>query len=381
MYALVLSGGGAKGSYQIGVWRALKELKIDVSLVVGTSVGALNGAFIAQQDYATAVSMWSNIDMLNVFEVEDQILDEISKIKKEGIKSLSLKMVKQPLEKIFRDRGVDISPLRNTIDELLDEDIVRNSSIDFGFVTFSISDKKPLRLFVEDIPYGELKYYLMGSALVPGFTQDKDAKKYFVDGGIYDNSPIKMALKKDYKNIIVVNLRTTRKKKKYLGVNVTHIEPSGKLGNFLYFNKEKSLENMEMGYLDALKSFKKLRGVKYAFNSIPNEQKIISSLHKIPEKDLINISKILMGKEHAGYKVFFEKVIPKLSKTIGLNSSDSYEDFIIGISEYAASEIGIKKLETYEFYDFISKLNKEKIRKDSIYYVIITILNTLYKSN
>jgi len=49
--ALVLSGGGARGAYQIGVWKALRELNIDIVAVYGTSVGAINGALIAYGDY------------------------------------------------------------------------------------------------------------------------------------------------------------------------------------------------------------------------------------------------------------------------------------------------------------------------------------------
>ena len=39
--ALVLSGGGARGAYQVGVWRALRELEIDIHIVTGTSVGCV----------------------------------------------------------------------------------------------------------------------------------------------------------------------------------------------------------------------------------------------------------------------------------------------------------------------------------------------------
>ena len=41
---LVFSGGGGKGAYQIGVWKALREYGIEADCVAGTSVGALNGA-------------------------------------------------------------------------------------------------------------------------------------------------------------------------------------------------------------------------------------------------------------------------------------------------------------------------------------------------
>lgn len=45
--ALVLSGGGSKGALQVGCWRAMQELGLRPDLIVGASVGALNGALIA----------------------------------------------------------------------------------------------------------------------------------------------------------------------------------------------------------------------------------------------------------------------------------------------------------------------------------------------
>ena len=69
--AIVLSGGGAKGAYQIGVWKALRKLKIDYSIVTGTSVGALNGAFLVQKDYYKAVHMWYHMSFSHVFEHMD----------------------------------------------------------------------------------------------------------------------------------------------------------------------------------------------------------------------------------------------------------------------------------------------------------------------
>lgn len=38
-YGLVLSGGGTKGAFEIGVWQALREMKIHTPCVIGTSVG------------------------------------------------------------------------------------------------------------------------------------------------------------------------------------------------------------------------------------------------------------------------------------------------------------------------------------------------------
>ena len=62
-YGLVLAGGGVRGAYQIGVWKALKELKIKVSAVSGVSIGAVNGALFVQgsktkpKDYGTKLRL------------------------------------------------------------------------------------------------------------------------------------------------------------------------------------------------------------------------------------------------------------------------------------------------------------------------------------
>ena len=61
---LVLEGGGGKGSYQIGVWKAIRELGLEKKIVAvsGTSVGALNAALFAKGDFETACQIWREID-------------------------------------------------------------------------------------------------------------------------------------------------------------------------------------------------------------------------------------------------------------------------------------------------------------------------------
>jgi predicted acylesterase/phospholipase RssA len=56
---LVLCGGGFKGAYQIGAWKALRELGVTrLSAIAGTSVGALNAVLIANGDSAAAEEVW-----------------------------------------------------------------------------------------------------------------------------------------------------------------------------------------------------------------------------------------------------------------------------------------------------------------------------------
>ncbi|MEG2144627.1 MAG: patatin-like phospholipase family protein, partial [Oscillospiraceae bacterium] len=65
--ALVLGGGGAKGSYEIGAWKAFEELNKSWDMIVGTSIGSLNGAAMVQGDFKSALRLWENIDYKNVF--------------------------------------------------------------------------------------------------------------------------------------------------------------------------------------------------------------------------------------------------------------------------------------------------------------------------
>ena len=55
-YCLVLAGGGAKGVYHLGVWKALRELGIEVDAFVGTSIGAVVAGLLAQDDDTVIVT-------------------------------------------------------------------------------------------------------------------------------------------------------------------------------------------------------------------------------------------------------------------------------------------------------------------------------------
>ena len=61
-FGLVLAGGGGNGAFEMGVWKALKEIgKYNITAVSGSSVGALNAAFFAAGRYDEAYYLWQNI--------------------------------------------------------------------------------------------------------------------------------------------------------------------------------------------------------------------------------------------------------------------------------------------------------------------------------
>lgn len=110
---LVLGGGGSRGAYEIGVWRAARELKIDFDVVTGTSIGALNGALVVQGDYDFAVDMWENMNYEAV----------MTNVKAEDFTTLdgTRKAFRTALREIVADGGMEIGPLEELVRSRLDE--------------------------------------------------------------------------------------------------------------------------------------------------------------------------------------------------------------------------------------------------------------------
>jgi len=360
MYGLVLGGGGAKGAYQIGVWKALNELEIEVGYVCGTSVGALNGAFFAQKEYDIAHQMWSELGMDHVFNADKETFEQIDKIAQEGLLAATFNFLKNTTKLIWDSKGLDITPLRQMIAEYLDEDKVRNSNIGFGLVTLSVNDRKALRLNVEDIKKGELKYYLLGSAMIPGFTQDESFEKKFIDGGLYDNYPIKMAYEKGYRKIIGVNLFTNKIKTKYKDAEVIGIGPSKSLGNILYFNKENAIENIQLGYLDTMKAFGKLQGHEFFFTHVPEETELTVLLSRISQEDKNRMSKLILRKELQNDKMFYEKVLYKLGKELNIPTSGSYKDVYIHALEKILKKQKIDECVIHNYREVVKSIEDVK---------------------
>ena len=88
---LVLGGGGGKGSYQVGVYKALKENKLvkEIKGISGTSIGALNTLLFANQDVDTAEKVWANLsrkDVLTTKKLTDYFkFSNFSLLSREGM--------------------------------------------------------------------------------------------------------------------------------------------------------------------------------------------------------------------------------------------------------------------------------------------------------
>lgn len=330
MRAVVLSGGGSKGSYQIGVWKALRKLKIKYDIVTGTSVGALNGALMVQNKFHEAYKLWKEINMSTLFGEDIKN----PKTKKE--------LVKIYRTNFFKNGGMEVVELQNLIDKNINKDTFFKSKINYGLVTINLSGKKALQLEKSKIKQEKLSDYLIASAsCYPAFqAKDIDGKKY-IDGGMFDNLPINLAVKLGADEIIAVDLcapGVKQRVKDKKNLKITTIKPNNKLSNFLNFNEEEAKINIKYGYNDAMKIFDKFYGKKYTFK----------------KRHFIQISE--------DYKqVYIKKVKDILHNkrllTLDVNLIDT--DFILRVAEEAGKIFNIDDFKIYSF----KKYNKLLIKK------------------
>lgn len=257
-YGLVLAGGGTKGAYQVGVWKALNELGIKIKGIVGASIGALNGALFLQNDFKTIEEMYETIKISNIMKVNG-VNEEKNIFDLSNLFNLATDYTKQ--------RGIDNEPLREMIKQHIDIEKLYESDIDFGLVTYSVKNKTPLQKFKNEIPKEQMIEYLLATACFPIFKpQIIDGEEYY-DGGLYDNIPSNMLIEKGYKNIIIADIAGIGFSKKTISKDIYMkvIKPSEDLGGTFEFNHERIIKNMKLGYLDTMRNFNKLQGHIYYF--------------------------------------------------------------------------------------------------------------------
>lgn len=312
-YALALSGGGTRGAYEVGAYKALLEMGIKINAIAGTSIGALNAAMFISNGIDSALDMYKNITITDVIDIDDSINTKKDIFDIENVFKLAKNYTK--------NKGLDNTPLKKLIKKEIDIDKIYESDIDFGLVTYSIKSRKPAQVFKEDINKKDFVKYLLASACFPIYKAQKiDDEKYF-DGFFYDNMPINMLIEKGYKNIIAIDIGSKNANKRLVDKNayVKVVKATKDLGGVFEFNKEKMMFNIKLGYLDTMKSFNKLKGHMYYFR--PYEFNRL--LHKFTLEELYGL-------------------------------------------EYAADIYGIDRYEVYTCKEFLTKiLEKHKIATEN----------------
>ena len=366
---LVLEGGGAKGSYEIGACKALEEMNIKISAVTGTSVGALNGAMVAQNEIDKAYQLWHDISPSKVMNINEKRLKQLSRLK---IKAVDMRYYIKMIGEIITEGGIDVTPLKKLIKQYVDERKLRSSGIDFGMVTVSFTDRKALELFLQDIPEGQVADYLFASANFPLFRSARIGDKIYMDGGIYDSLPIRMLLEKGYKSFITVRVGGMGRKRKVNldGCEVVNIEAKEPLAGPLDFSYEKARENLKLGYFDAYRVFKRLSGQYFYIKLEYQEDYFVDYFRNLDSDIILKVAQTLNLKDNIPHhRLLFERVLPKLVEVLKLPGDCSYQDIAVALAEKIAIEVGVERFKIYSLTELIDciikKYNKNKGKNSS----------------
>ncbi|MBR2833114.1 MAG: patatin-like phospholipase family protein [Bacilli bacterium] len=329
---LVLSGGGSKGSYEIGVYKALKKLKIKPDIVTGTSIGAINGIFITQKQLLKAIYFWRNVDFEKMYREED-----FPKMKDPELK----KVYAQYIKTFISEGGMDVSKIEKIFSKVFNPKKFFKSDIDYGLVTYNWTKKKPVIMKKKDLTKENTKsYVLASSACYPAYKPYIIDGESYIDGGYHDNIPINLAIEMGATKIIAVDLRAIGLKKriKDKSIEVTYIAPRNKIGSFLVFETNQAKRGIKLGYNDTMKTFNELDGNKFTFkkgNLVKNYNKyndiyedILNDIFKGSNNIIINrIFKSPTFKEIINRKTLyksFNNIVEKSGEIFKFDDSNIY---------------------------------------------------------
>lgn len=360
-YALVLEGGGAKGAYQIGAWRALREAGVKINAVAGTSVGALNAALICMGDLEAAENIWKNISNSKVMEVDEEKMAQLF-----GNNAKLYDWV-QAVVKYAAEGGADITPLKELIAGAIDEETIKKGSVSFYLHTFSLTEMKELDVDVKEVQDGLLPDFLLASAYLPVFKHEKLHGVSYMDSGIINNVPLDSLLKRDYKNIIMLRIFGLGRNKPVdipEDVNIYSVQPRVNLGNMLNFDAKKSINNMKIGYYDAKRMMYQLSGRIYYIDESEKECYYVRQLTNIDEKVMEYVNDCYAAKSAKSiYRTYMEDTLGIIAEKLKLRKYD-YKILYLSILEAAAKLLKVPKYSIYTIEELISAVRKKEVCKE-----------------
>lgn len=244
---LVLAGGGGKGAYQAGVFRAFEEKGVEdyITAVSGSSVGALNMLLFAYGQPKMTELIWSEISPKQFLEISPDMIDL-----KEGL------VPRQGILDILNDY-VDMEIIRNN------EKHLYATVTDFGKKDMAVG--KPKYMLLNYKTNNQIRDILLASSALPIIYSPVIIDGHVCrDGGLTDNLPISPLYEEGIRKFIVVGLSpdTVINEEEFPDSDFLLIKPQQPIGDFidgtLDFTAKGARKRMELGYIDGIKALEKL---------------------------------------------------------------------------------------------------------------------------
>lgn len=375
-YGLVLEGGGAKGAYQIGAWKALREEGVKIRGLSGVSVGALNGALICMDDPELAEEIWENISYSQIMDVDDEKMDSVIR---GDLKSIDWNALIQDGLRVIREHGMDVTPLKNLIARVCDEKVIRQSAMDFYIVTYSLSDRQLIDVSAKEIPEGLIADMLLASAYLPAFKRERLHGKRYIDGGVSDRVPLDSLINRGYRDIIVLRIFGFGVEKRIRipdDVRVIDVAPRQNLGGILEFDSARSRRNIKLGYYDTKRMLYGLAGNEYYLDMDLTEEEAYERLQDMAFRYLTAEEEhsqeetgrkqgLFLGGKRAevltDLRRINEEILPETGRRLLKNRSWSYRELYTAILEKTAIALRISRYEIYKETVLLERI-REKLQ-------------------
>lgn len=343
---LALGGGGARGCYEIGFWKAMDENGIHFDAVAGTSIGALVGAFYVQDSLQVMLDFVEHLEPVaiakDLFAFPETLSTWI-----ENRKEISSFLQKY----IFSHTGMDISPLKTTIDSMFDYQAFQKSPTDFACMTYNLSTLKPVAYHKEDMNEKNASDVILASAsCYPAFPVLEMNGEHYVDGGYADNVPIDLVAKYDCSHILAIDVEGPGVVKPIDSkLDVFMVKPILPLMNFLDFTSTSAMKNLHAGYYETLKLLQKRAGAIYTFDL--KDQDLL---------DLIN-GYLRFCFDIEGIQIDFDRFDSIARSTLGSSKSNLSDTLFHRASynllvEALAYQLGIDAYQEWDAHNFLLEL-------------------------
>jgi len=184
--ALILSGGGARGAFQVGVWKYLREINWIPDLICGTSIGAINAAAIGSgMSVERLAKLWRTHNRSEIYRLK------AGQFLRSALRGKPLKSV------------LDTAPLRAMLTRNLDIEALRHSPME---IIISAVHLATGRLHLYNQAVIEIDHLMASSAMPILFPWQPIRGELHWDGGVMANSPLFLALERKAEEIVVVLL-------------------------------------------------------------------------------------------------------------------------------------------------------------------------------
>ena len=263
-----------------------------------------------------------------------------------------------------------MTPLKDMLDKVVDEEKIRNSPVDIFIKTFSVDEMKELDIDLKEVEPGQMKDFLLASAYIfPLFKNEKLHGKMYIDGGAINNVPLDSLVDRGYENIIMIRIFGIGREKRVKipeETDLLTVEPRVNLGNIIDFNPKKSVRNMKIGYYDAKRMVYGLKGKIYYIEENQEECYYLKQLVQIPESSLETLCQWhhIKGSAESRYRSLTELILPGTALELKLSREWNYKELYLAALEATAKLCRVPKYQIYTVEELVGKI-QEKLNRMS----------------